>query len=113
MVQYLYKYLLGWPVCFDDLESVDADLYQNLKKMLDIKPEEVEYMCLDFTAAQSMLGETVQVKLHPDGEDKTVTGENLHEYLEAYFKYLMLQRIQPQVTVRQILFHLNVSSTVL
>jgi len=98
MVQYLYKYLLGWPVCFDDLESVDADLYQNLKKMLDIKPEEVEYMCLDFTAAQSMLGETVQVNLHPDGEDKTVTGENLHEYLEAYFKYLMMQRIQPQVT---------------
>merc|ERR1712038_1245922 len=27
-----------------------------------------------------------------------VTGENLAEYLEVYFKYLMLERIKPQVT---------------
>eukprot|EP00553_Chaetoceros_curvisetus_P014136 CAMPEP_0204642148 /NCGR_PEP_ID=MMETSP0717-20131115/51530_1 /ASSEMBLY_ACC=CAM_ASM_000666 /TAXON_ID=230516 /ORGANISM="Chaetoceros curvisetus" /LENGTH=739 /DNA_ID=CAMNT_0051662897 /DNA_START=489 /DNA_END=2708 /DNA_ORIENTATION=- len=98
MVQYLYKYLLGWPITFDDLESVDADLHQNLKKLLDVKPEEVEYLCLDFTAAQNRLGETIQIKLVPDGEDKAVTGDNLSEYLEVYFKYIMLERIKPQLT---------------
>lgn len=98
MVQYLYKYLLGWPITFDDLESVDADLHQNLKKLLDVNPDEVEYLCLDFTAAQTRLGETIQVKLVPDGEDRAVTGDNLSEYLEVYFKYIMLERIKPQLT---------------
>jgi len=98
MVQYLYKYLLGWPITFDDLESVDQDIYENLKKVLAMKPEEIEYMCLDFTTTQNLLGESVQVSLVPDGEDKAVTGENLTEYLEVYFKYLMIERIKPQVT---------------
>jgi len=98
MVQYIYKYMLGWPIAFDDLESIDVELYQNLKKLLDVKSEEVEYMCLDFTTTQKLLGETVQVNLVPNGEDKAVTGENLAEYLEVYFKYLMLERIRPQVT---------------
>lgn len=98
MVQYLYKYMLGWPITFDDLESIDEELYQNLKKILDVKPEEVEYLCLDFTATQNTLGEATTIKLVPNGEDKPVTGENLPEYLEAYFKHLMLERIRPQVT---------------
>lgn len=98
MVQYLYKYLLGWPITFDDLESVDQDIYENLKKVMDMKPEEIEYMCLDFTTTQNLLGEAVQVSLVPNGEDKAVTGDNLSEYLELYFKYLMLERIKPQVT---------------
>ena len=98
MVQYLYKYFLGWPITFDDLESVDQDVYENLKKVLAMKPEEIEYMCLDFTASQSLLGENVSVALKPDGEEEAVTGENLSEYLELYFKYLMLERIKPQIT---------------
>jgi len=98
MVQYIYKYMLGWPIAFDDLESIDIELYQNLKKLLDVKPEEVEYMCLDFTTTQKLLGETQQINLVPNGEDKAVTGDNLAEYLEVYFKYLMLERIRPQVT---------------
>ncbi len=98
MVQYLYKYMLGWPITFDDLESIDVELYQNLKKLLDVNPDEVEYMCLDFTTTQKLLGETDQVNLVPNGEEKAVTGENLDEYLEVYFKYLMLERIRPQVT---------------
>ncbi len=98
MVQYLYKYLLGWPITFTDIESIDVELYQNLKKLLDMDPSEVEYMCLDFTATQNVLGESTQVHLIPNGEDKAVTGDNLAEYLEVYFKYLMLDRIRPQLT---------------
>jgi hypothetical protein len=97
MVQYLYKYLLGWPITFDDLEAVDQDLYANLKKLLDMNPDDIEYMCLDFTTTQNLLGESVQISLVPNGEDKAVTGENLSVYLEMYFKYLMLERIKPQV----------------
>ena len=97
MVQYLYKYMLGWPITFDDLESVDSSLYENLKKFLDMKPEDIEYVGLDFTASQNLLGETVETELVPGGADKTVTGDNLSEYLEVYFKYLILERIKPQV----------------
>eukprot|EP00979_Chaetoceros_neogracilis_P015469 scaffold5958_cov123-Chaetoceros_neogracile.AAC.1 len=97
MVQYVYKYMLGWPITFNDLESVDQDVFENLKKLLEMNSDEIEYMCLDFTAAQSLLGEITQVGLIPDGEGVAVTGENLSEYLESYFKYLMLDRIKPQV----------------
>ena len=97
MVQYLYKYMLGWPITFNDLESVDQEIYENLKKILKMKPEDIEYMCLDFTASQHLLGETVQVNLVPGGDEMAVTGENLSEYLEVYFKFLMLERIKPQV----------------
>ncbi len=80
------------------MESIDAELYQNLKKILDMNPDDVEYMCLDFTTTQNFMGEATVIQLVPNGEDKPVTGENLHEYLEVYFKYLMLERIRPQVT---------------
>lgn len=98
MVQYLYKYMLGWPITFDDIESVDAETYENLKKTIDMPPDQVEYLCLDFTTTLKVFGEMSTVELAPNGANKEVTSENLHEYLEAYFKYVMLERIRPQVT---------------
>lgn len=98
MVQYLYKYILGWPLTFEDMESVDSEIYENLKKLLDMNPEDLELLCLDFTATQNLLGETVTIDLVPNGSDKTVTAENISEYLESYMKYFLLERIKPQVT---------------
>jgi E3 ubiquitin-protein ligase NEDD4 len=98
MVQYLYKYILGWPLTFEDMESVDSEIYENLKKLLDMNPQDIELLCLDFTATQNLLGETVTIDLVPNGSDKTVTAENLLEYLESYMKYFLLERIKPQVT---------------
>lgn len=99
MVPYLYKHLLGWPITFDDLETVDADLFSNLSKLVtEVKPEEVEYMCLDFTLNEETLGVTKQVDLIPNGSNVEVTGDNLPEYLEANLKYRMLERIKPQLT---------------
>lgn len=98
LVQYLYKYMLGWPITFDDLESVDPDIFENMKKLMAMNPDEIEYLCLDFTATQRLLGETQQVALCPGGEEKEVNGDNLNEYIECYFRYLMLDRIKAQVT---------------
>lgn len=98
MVQYLYKYILGWPLTFEDLESVDSEIYENLKKLLDMNPQDIECLCLDFTATQNLLGETVTIDLVPNGSDKTVTAENISEYLVSYMKYFLLERIKPQVT---------------
>lgn len=98
MVQYLYKYMLGWPITFDDVESIDAETYENLKKTVDMPPDQIEYLCLDFTTTQKVFGELSTVDLVTDGANKEVTAENLHEYLEAYYKYVMLERIRAQVT---------------
>lgn len=98
MVQYLYKYILGWPITFEDMESVDSEIFLNLKKLLEMKPEDIEHLCLDFTASQNLLGETVLVDLIPSGTDKAVTAENISEYLESYMKYLLLECIKPQLT---------------
>jgi len=113
MVRYLYKYMLGWPITFNDLETVDQDIYENLKKLLDMKADDIEYMCLDFTITQNFLGETQQVCLLPGGEDIAVTGENLSEYVEAYFNYLILNRIKPQVTELLLGFYDVVPETIL
>jgi len=113
MAQYLYKYILGWPITFSDLEIVDAELYQNLNKLLAMKPDEIEYMCLDFTATQESIGATEQINLIPGGEDKAVTGDNLFQYLEAYLKYLLLDRIRPQVSELLLGFYDVVPETLL
>jgi len=99
MVPYLYKHLLGWPITFDDLETVDAELYNNLSKLIDdIKPEDIEHMCLDFTLNEETLGLKKEVQLVPDGSSIDVTGDNLPEFLEANLKYRMMERIKPQLT---------------
>ena len=38
-----------------DLESLDADVYQNLLKLLDI--DDVEMLCLDYTVTENAMGE--------------------------------------------------------
>lgn len=37
LVQCLYKHLLAWPVLVGDLEALDADVHQNLIKLLDLE----------------------------------------------------------------------------
>ena len=33
LAKHLYKHILGWPIQFKDLESVDGEYYNSLKQM--------------------------------------------------------------------------------
>ena len=97
MIPTLYKHICGWPCQFADLEQVDQEIYDNLKKLLDMDPSEVEYLCLDFTVTEKTMGATQAVDLVPGGADIDVTGDSLPEYMEAILRYKMMDRVKPQL----------------
>lgn len=99
MVQHLYKHILGWPITFADLERVDEEYYRSLKQLVDLvnKGEDVSNLCLDFTATQEVLGFKEEIELVMDGKKTEVDNENYREYLEACFKYHMLDRVKRQL----------------
>jgi E3 ubiquitin-protein ligase NEDD4 len=95
LVQCLYKHILGWPVLTADLEALDADVHQNLMKLLDL--DDVSVCDLDFTATVNAMGENKVEELKPGGEAITVTNENLEEYLALQCRYRLLGRVSEQV----------------
>jgi len=97
MVQYLYKHILGWPIAFGDLESIDDDYYQNLKKVMEMKKEEIEYLYLDFSQQEEIMGVNRTIDLIPDGSNTDLTGDNLPEYLEACLQYRMIGGVKAQL----------------
>jgi len=100
MVQNLYKHILGWPVTFADLEQVDEEYYSSLKQLVDLAKsgEDISMLCLDFMTTQEILGVKSEIELVEGGADIAVDNENLQEYLEACWKYRMLDRVKPQMT---------------
>jgi len=98
MVRYMYKHLLGWPISFEDLQYVDEEYYNNLKKIWDLSSEDLAAMCLDFTTIEKSFGKIENIDLIPNGSNVEVTKDNIHEYLEACFQFKLLGQIRPQLT---------------
>jgi len=99
MVQYIYKHMLGWPIMFRDLESIDEEYYNSLHQLQEMVDNEMDLadLCLDFTTTQETMGVKEDVALVEGGEDMEVTNDNFPEYMEACLKYRMLDRVKPQL----------------
>jgi E3 ubiquitin-protein ligase NEDD4 len=99
LVQYLYKHILGWPISFSDLGMVDEEFINSLRLLETMyrNGEDVEALCIDFTASQEVMGTKNEIELIKDGADVTVTNENCPEFMEAYCKYRMFDRVLPQL----------------
>merc|ERR1711971_126278 len=99
MVQYIYKHFCGWPVAFKDLQSIDDEYYQNLNQLQSLADsgEDLEMLCLDFSTTQEVMGEKRVIDLIENGSDVEVNNDNFPEYLEACFKYRLLERVKPQL----------------
>jgi hypothetical protein len=98
MIPTLYKVFLMFPLLFPDLKDADEALFNNLGKLEDMPEDQIEYLCLDFTVVEEAMGATETVDLIPNGADTDVEADNLPEYLEANFKYRMLDRVKSQIT---------------
>ena len=99
MVRHYYKHMLGWPITFDDLQAQDEEYYNSLRKLASSNASDIESLCLDFTLQEeTMLGVRRVIELVPGGGQKSVTSENLSEYLEAILRYRMLGSTKPQIT---------------
>jgi HECT-domain (ubiquitin-transferase) len=99
MVRHLYKHILGWPIQFKDLESIDEGYYRNLKQLKSYvaEGENAEALGLDFTATVEILGQKKAFHLCENGDSVDVTNENYLEYAEAMLKFKLMGCVKPQL----------------
>uniref|UniRef100_A0A7S1FKF4 HECT-type E3 ubiquitin transferase n=1 Tax=Corethron hystrix TaxID=216773 RepID=A0A7S1FKF4_9STRA len=95
LVRHLYKHILGWPVCYDDLQFIDEKKHKSLRQLTEYTEEELSYCCLDFTVTEEFTKEIIPLK--PNGENIDVTKENLDEYIECHTRYLLLDKYKLQL----------------
>eukprot|EP00535_Pseudo-nitzschia_heimii_P005716 CAMPEP_0197189868 /NCGR_PEP_ID=MMETSP1423-20130617/20545_1 /TAXON_ID=476441 /ORGANISM="Pseudo-nitzschia heimii, Strain UNC1101" /LENGTH=880 /DNA_ID=CAMNT_0042642105 /DNA_START=453 /DNA_END=3095 /DNA_ORIENTATION=- len=99
MVKHLYKHILGWPIYFKDLESIDEEYYNNLKQLRSMHEngDDISMLSLDFTMTFEMMGIRKEVELVKGGSEIEVTNENFPEYVEACLKYKLMGCVKPQL----------------
>jgi hypothetical protein len=99
MVKHIYKHMLGWPIQFKDLESVDEDYYRNLKSLQAMAEsgDDISMLCLDFTTTTEVMGTKEEVELVKGGKDIEVTNDNFPEYVEACLKYKLMDCVKLQL----------------
>ena len=90
----LYKMMLRKKVVLQDMEGVDAEVYNSLKWTLDNEINDV--LDLTFSADDDRFGEVVTVDLIPNGRDIEVNDENKKEYVEKYTQWRIVDRVQEQ-----------------
>jgi len=69
-----YKHMLGVPIEFADMESVDPEYHRNLKSILTV--DDVEDLELVFTAEHYVFGVSETIELVPNGKAIPVTNDN-------------------------------------
>ena len=77
-----------------DMEGVDAEVYNSLNWMLKNSIDGV--LDLTFSADDERFGEVVTVDLKPEGKDIEVTDENKKEYIELFSQWKIVDRVQEQ-----------------
>lgn len=86
----------GGFVGFDDLRSLDPELYRQLQ-YLKTYTGDVRNLSLDFTIVQSTFGQSEVVELKSGGRCIPVTNENRVEYMHLVAHYKLNKQIHPQV----------------
>jgi E3 ubiquitin-protein ligase NEDD4 len=94
----LYKHMLGAPMTIEDLQYIDNDVYQLMITTMEMEPEQIEGLCINFTYTRTCFGEASTYELKPGGADIEVTGENLREYFALQLKRLLLGEVEVQLT---------------
>ncbi|KAK5161629.1 hypothetical protein LTR04_004001 [Oleoguttula sp. CCFEE 6159] len=72
-----------------DLAEFRPALAAGLRQLLDFDGDVESTFCRDFVAEIERYGSITTVPLCPNGENKAVTNENRHEFVELYVRYLL------------------------
>ncbi len=86
---------LGKQSFFDDLASLDPELYQGLI-FLKHYTGDLEDLSLNFTVAQEEFGETQTIDIIPNGSNIPVTRENRLQYIHLVAHYRLTKHIKRQ-----------------
>ncbi|CAF4071674.1 unnamed protein product [Rotaria sp. Silwood2] len=91
-----YKHILGIPVRYTDMESVDLQFYKNLVILLE---KDIHQLGLDLTFSldASEFGVNKVIELIPNGSTIPVTNENKHEYVRLVCQEKMIGSIRLQI----------------
>jgi len=91
-----YKHILGVPVNYVDVESIDPEYSKNLQWILD---NDITDLGLDITflCETDVFGQMQEVELQPNGKNILVTEENKFEYVHLAADLRMTKAIKPQI----------------
>ncbi len=92
-----YKQILGVPVKYTDMESVDNEFYKNLVSILE---SDIDAFGVDlyFSIDINEFGVTQSRDLKPNGRNIRVTNENKQEYVRLVCQEKMIGSIRQQVS---------------
>ncbi|CAF1462168.1 unnamed protein product, partial [Adineta steineri] len=91
-----YKNILGIPVCYTDMESVDLQCYKKLVMLLQNDIEQLD-LDLTFSLDASEFGENKVIELLPNGSRIVVTNENKYEYIRLVCQEKLIGCIKQQI----------------
>ncbi|XP_030055022.1 E3 ubiquitin-protein ligase HACE1 isoform X2 [Microcaecilia unicolor] len=91
-----YKHILGIPVNYQDVASIDPEYAKNLQWILDNDISDLG-LELTFSVETDVFGAMEEVPLKPGGSSILVTQENKAEYVQLVTELRMTRAIQPQI----------------
>ncbi|XP_063299618.1 E3 ubiquitin-protein ligase HACE1 isoform X1 [Pelobates fuscus] len=91
-----YKHILGIPVNYQDVASIDPEYAKNLQWILDNDISDLG-LELTFSVETDVFGAMEEVPLKPGGMSILVTQENKAEYVQLVTELRMTRAIQPQI----------------
>ncbi|XP_045699353.1 E3 ubiquitin-protein ligase HACE1 isoform X1 [Phyllostomus hastatus] len=100
-----YKHILGIPVNYQDVASIDPEYAKNLQWILDNDISDLG-LELTFSVETDVFGAMEEVPLKPGGESILVTQNNKAEYVQLVTELRMTRAIQPQINAFLQGFHM-------
>lgn len=91
-----YKHILGIPVNYQDVSSIDPEYAKNLQWILDNDISDLG-LELSFSVETDVFGAMEEVPLKPGGTSILVTQDNKAEYVQLVTELRMTRAIQPQI----------------
>ncbi|RXN09756.1 E3 ubiquitin- ligase HACE1 isoform X2 [Labeo rohita] len=91
-----YKHILGIPVSYQDVSSIDPEYAKNLQWILDNDISDLG-LELTFSVETDVFGTMEEVPLKPGGTTIQVTQDNKAEYVQLVTELRMTRAIQPQI----------------
>lgn len=99
-----YKHILGTPVGYADVASVDPDYARNLQWILDHDIADLD-LGLTFSVETDVFGAMQEIELKRNGREIAVTERNKDEYVGLVAQLRMTKAIEPQVNSFLVGFH--------
>lgn len=91
----MYKHILGRPVDYRDMESIDPEYYNSLVWMLENDITDV--LDQTFAVETEFFGEMQVIDLIPDGRNVMVTQENKVEFVKLVTELKLTKSIETQI----------------